>query len=82
MLSLAAIGSPQPGHRERGRDLLCDAGGCAEWKKLVEDVRESHGAKYGFMPKFERLAAGENLYAGTPFLERARARWEGRGTTT
>ena len=62
-------------HLQRGRDLLLTAGRDAAWKDLVEEVRASHGAKYSFLPGFERLVAGGRLVGGPSFLERARASW-------
>ena len=61
-------------HLERAKRLLERAGAGAEWQALVARIREGHGKKFGFIPEFERLVAGERK-PERPFLERARRRW-------
>jgi tetratricopeptide (TPR) repeat protein len=54
------------------------AGLGAEWETTVNQVRADHGRKSGFMPGFERLAAGVGPSDEPSFLERAKARWGDR----
>lgn len=61
-------------HFRSARDLYRKAGLDSEWQATVEAVRAGHSKKYGFMPGFELIVAGES--ADRPsFAERARARW-------
>lgn len=59
---------------ETARDLYRKAGLETEWAELVETVRAEHSRKYGFMPGFERIAAGKSV-EGPSFGERTKARW-------
>ncbi|MGH7898811.1 MAG: DUF6880 family protein, partial [Candidatus Binatia bacterium] len=61
-------------HLERAKRCLERAGAGPEWQALAARIREEHPKKSGFMPEFERLAAGERN-PERPFLERARRRW-------
>lgn len=56
------------------RDLYRKAGLETEWASLVKAVRAEHFRKCGFMPGFERIAAGESA-DGPSFAERTKARW-------
>jgi hypothetical protein len=53
------------------------AGLDSEWQRTVNQVRIDHRRKSGFMPGFERVAAGIDPMARPSFLERAKARWNG-----
>lgn len=46
------------------------------WSAVVAEVRTAHHRKYGFMPGFEKLVAGEDPGDKPAFLERAKARWQ------
>lgn len=59
---------------ESARDLYRKAGLESEWAVLVTVVRAEHSRKYGFMPGFERLAAGESTQVPS-LAERVKARW-------
>lgn len=59
---------------ETARDLYRKAGLDCEWDALVSAVRTDHARKYGFMPGFERIAAGESV-DGPSFAERTKVRW-------
>jgi len=59
---------------ETARDLYRKAGLESEWDALVSAVRTDHARKYGFMPGFERIAAGESV-DGPSFAERIEVRW-------
>jgi len=50
-----------------------------EWQVLVDAVRRTHGRKYGFMPEFERMVAGQPKPQEASFLERAQQRWRRSG---
>jgi Family of unknown function (DUF6880) len=50
-----------------------------EWQVLVDAVRRTHGRKYGFMPEFERIVAGQPKPQEASFLERAQQRWRRSG---
>ena len=61
---------------EHARDCYLAAGQEAGWQALVAQVRREHGRKYGFLPGFERIAAGGPATEPRPsFLERAKKRW-------
>jgi hypothetical protein len=62
------------GHLERVRNILLEEGMASDWNALVSDIRSKHGRKSRFMPGFERLVAGKDLW-GPSFLDRARTRW-------
>jgi len=51
-----------------------------EWEAVVVQVRREHYRKVGFMPGFERLAAGQSLGQKLSYLDRARKRWLPRGS--
>jgi len=59
---------------ETARDLYKKAGLESEWDALVSAVRTDHARKYGFMPGFERIAAGKSV-DGPSFAERIEVRW-------
>lgn len=46
------------------------------WSAVVAEVRTAHHRKYGFMPGFEKLVAGDEPDKKPAFLERAKARWQ------
>ncbi len=50
-----------------------------EWEVLVAIVRGAHGRKYGVMPEFERIVAGQPKPQEASFLERAQQRWRRSG---
>jgi hypothetical protein len=54
------------------------AGLAAEWEKTVIELRAAHHRKSGFMPGFEKIVAGARPIEEPSFLDRARARWDGR----
>ncbi len=65
---------------------FADAKGCfdragirQQWDAMVAEVLQAHHRKVGFMPSFERLAAGQGLRQEPSFLDRARNRWLSRG---
>jgi tetratricopeptide (TPR) repeat protein len=54
------------------------AGLAAEWEKVASRVRTDHRRKSGFMPGFERLAAGFGPGSKPSFVDLAKARWSER----
>lgn len=62
------------GHLQRVRDILLQEWRASERDALVSDIRSKHGRKSRFMPGFERLVEGQDLW-GPYFLDRARTRW-------
>lgn len=61
-------------HFKRARRLFLEAKEAREWTNLSRLVHSRHGRKYGFIPGFKRVEAGDSM--GRPsFLERARERW-------
>ncbi len=62
------------------RAMVCfkKAGLTAAWEATVNEVRERHSRKSGFMPGFERLVTGRGPNEAPSFLKRAKARWGGR----
>lgn len=66
---------------ERARDCYAKADQQDQWNCLVDEVRRRHKRKYSFMPRFERIVAGESIIEPRPaFLERARSRWPRSGS--
>jgi hypothetical protein len=59
---------------EQARKAMLKSGRPEEWETLAEEIRTNHRRKSGFMPGFERLAAGRST-RGPSFAERARRRW-------
>jgi hypothetical protein len=66
-------------HFAQAKQCYKQAGLAHEWEVLVEAVRRTHGRKYGFMPEFERIVAGQPQRPEATFLERARQRWRRSG---
>lgn len=62
-------------HLRISRDLYQKAGLDSEWLAVVKTVREGHSKKYGFMPGFERILAGESIERPA-FVEKAQDRWK------
>ena len=60
---------------EKARDCYQRAGRESDWIALVAEIRRAHHRKTGFMPGFERIAAGKEASREPSFLERARGRW-------
>ena len=67
-------------HFESAKQCYQRAGMHQEWNAVVAEVRQAHHRKTGFMPGFERLAAGRGPSQEPSFLERARNRWLPRGS--
>ena len=65
---------------ERAKRCYVRAGLAAEWEETVRQVRSSHRRKTGFMPGFEAVVTGARHKEQPSFLERAKARWGGKGT--
>src|ERR1017187_1991039 len=63
---------------ERAKRCYVRAGLVAEWEETVRHVRSAHHRKTGFMPGFEAVATGAGHKEQRSFLERAKARWDGR----
>ena len=61
-------------HFRHVRDLCQRAKRDAEWQAVVDRVYAEHSRKNSFMPRFERLLAGE-MESNPSFEEQARARW-------
>lgn len=59
---------------EKARRIMRKEGRTDEWEALAAEIRSAHRRKSGFMPGFERLAAGRSLCQPS-FAERARKRW-------
>lgn len=66
------------GYFAAARRCFKAAGLGEEWERLAQRVRREHHRKLSFMPRFERLARGEERRREPTFLERAKRRWEGR----
>jgi tetratricopeptide (TPR) repeat protein len=66
-------------HFEEAKSCFERAGIGQQWHAVVAEVRQAHHRKTGFMPGFERLAAGRGPSQEPSFLERARNRWLPRG---
>lgn len=62
-------------HFRISRDLYQKAGLDSEWQAVVKTVREGHSKKYGFMPGFERIVAGESAERPA-FAKKAQDRWK------
>lgn len=60
---------------ENAKKCYSKAGLDADWQAVVDDVRERHFRKKGFMAGFEDIVAGKPKHVDPPFLERAKARW-------
>lgn len=58
----------------KARQILCKQGRGGDWEALATEIRGQHRRKTGFMPGFERLAAGGSSREPS-FAERARKRW-------
>jgi tetratricopeptide (TPR) repeat protein len=58
----------------KARQILQKQGRAREWEALASEIRGEHRRKTGFMPGFERLAAGRS-FREPSFAERARKRW-------
>ena len=63
---------------ERAKRCYVRAGLVAEWEETVRHVRSAHRRKTGFMPGFEAVATGAGHKEQRSFLERAKARWDGK----
>ncbi|MBP7867045.1 MAG: hypothetical protein KA419_13970 [Acidobacteria bacterium] len=63
---------------ERAKRCYEQAGLAADWQRTVDRVRADHARKTGFMPGFERLAAGRGPGGEPSFLKRAKAHWDDR----
>lgn len=61
---------------ERARHCYEQTGLAVDWQRTVDRVRADHSRKTGFMPGFERLAAGRGPGGEPSFLERAKAHWD------
>jgi len=62
-------------HLRAARDLYRQHGQEQVWQAVVARVRGDHRRKYGFMPYFEKIVAGENPAAVESFEARARRTW-------
>jgi uncharacterized Zn finger protein len=60
---------------EHAKKCYSKAGLDSDWEAVVDDVRERHFRKKGFMAGFEEIVSGAPKRVEPPFLERAKARW-------
>jgi len=67
-------------HFECAKDCYTRAHLIQQGDAVVAEVRQAHHRKVGFMPRFERLVAGQGPSQEPSFLERARNRWLPRGS--
>jgi hypothetical protein len=64
---------------DRARNCYLRAGLAVEWEETVRLVRADHRRKTAFMAAFESVASGTGFQEPPSFLERAKARWGGKG---
>ncbi len=62
-------------HLKLARRCYDKAGKADSWQRLVDEIREKHNRKTGFMPEFERMASGNRPSGEPAFLDQAKARW-------
>ena len=60
---------------ERAKKCYAKAGLDADWQAVVDDIRQRHFRKKGFMAGFEEIVSGTPKHVEPPFLERAKAHW-------
>jgi len=66
-------------HFEEAKRCYQEAGREDLWDALVADVCRDHKRKYTFMPGFEKVVAGEEVFTERPFSDRVHQMWEKRG---
>jgi hypothetical protein len=64
---------------ERACKCYLRAGLAAEWEETDRLLRVDHYRKTAFTAAFESVAAGTEYQEPLSFLERAKARWGGKG---
>jgi hypothetical protein len=60
---------------EHAKKCYIRAGLDADWKTVVEEIREQHFRKKGFMAAFEEIVSDAPKKVEPTFLERAKQRW-------
>lgn len=60
---------------ERAKKCYAKAGLNDDWQAVVDDVRQRHFRKKGFMAGFEEAVSGAPKHVEPHFLARAKARW-------
>ena len=60
---------------ERAKKCYAKAVLDADWQAVVDDIRQRHFRKKGFMAGFEGIVSGTPKHVEPPFLERSKARW-------
>ncbi len=61
-------------HFAQARRCYKKAGDEPAWRKLVEEILQTHRRKSAFMPGFEKLIQGKRPYAESSFAERTKRR--------